>query len=89
VLTWRLPACPERWSRAAAASRRDGPAKLSRATLAVSNALVPWSRHVEQVERAGIRAPLFYELECPGADEPDVRPGDDESAGGRVARSRQ
>jgi len=53
--------------------------KLSRSRLAVSNALVARSRHVEEVERAGIRAPLFYELEHLGADATDAVPGADES----------
>ena len=37
-------------------------AKLSRTRLAVRNALVRRSEHVEQVERAGVMPPVFYEL---------------------------
>jgi Uncharacterised nucleotidyltransferase len=43
-------------------------AKLSRTRLAVGNARVHQSHHADQVERAGLRAPLFYELDAPGAD---------------------
>jgi hypothetical protein len=41
-------------------------AKLSRTRLAVGNARVHQSHHADQVERAGLRAPLFYELESDG-----------------------
>jgi hypothetical protein len=43
-------------------------AKLSRTRLALRNALTSRSSHVEQLERAGIRAPLFLELERAPAD---------------------
>jgi hypothetical protein len=57
-------------------------AKLSRTRLAMRNALVPRSSHVEQLERAGIRAPLFFELEHADADGGH----DDELGEGRFPR---
>jgi putative nucleotidyltransferase-like protein len=38
-------------------------AKLSRTRLAAGNALLRQSRHADQLERVGLRAPLFHELE--------------------------
>lgn len=61
-------------------------AKLSRTRLAVRNALVRRSEHVEQVERAGLRAPLFYELESAGADDRGPDPND-EGAGPAEGRA--
>jgi hypothetical protein len=54
-------------------------AKLARARLAARNALVRRSLHVEQLERAGIRGPLFCDLEAARADEPQRRPDRDPS----------
>jgi hypothetical protein len=36
--------------------------KLTRSRRALGNALVPQPRHAEEIEQAGMRAPLFYEL---------------------------
>lgn len=55
-------------------------AKLSRTRLAMRNALVSRTHHAEQLERAGIRAPLALELEQPGGD------GDPEAGGPRGRR---
>lgn len=41
--------------------------KVTRSRHALGNALVSQPRHAEQIERAGVRAPLFYELDRPEA----------------------
>jgi hypothetical protein len=43
--------------------------KVTRSRHALGNALVSQPRHAEQIERAGTRAPLFYELDRPGAQD--------------------
>jgi len=53
-------------------------AKLARSRLAVRHALVRRVDHVEQLERAGTRAPHFYELAAPGTDQRPPRPDGEE-----------
>jgi hypothetical protein len=66
---WGLPAGPALAGARAAAAEAISPAagetaatKRSRTRRAIANAFVAQSRHADEIEQAGLRAPLFYEL---------------------------
>jgi hypothetical protein len=77
---WGLPAglalASTRSAAAGALSPADGEppaAKRSRTRRALADAFVAQSRHADEIDKAGLRAPLFYELGDGGDGEP--RPG--------------
>lgn len=53
------------------AAGETGAVKRSRTRRALANAFVAQSRHADEIEQAGLRAPLFYELADDGEPRPD------------------